>query len=77
MMAGPLPWPPAEVLKRAGLAALAARECLPGPLGDLACRELVAWREFAYRFDVGGRGVALIADIEARHRAMTLGRTYG
>lgn len=50
---------------------------LPGPVGELVSRELVAWADYAHRFDQVGRGLALIADIEQRHKRLVAERTFG
>lgn len=45
-------------------AAYRVRRLYPGPMGELAERELLAWEEFGYR--LGDRGLMgrLVADIE-------------
>jgi hypothetical protein len=47
-------------------AAHAAKRVYPGPMGELAERELLAWEEFGYR--LGDRGLMrrLLVDIEKR-----------
>jgi hypothetical protein len=50
---------------------------LPGPVGELAFRELQAWAEWGHRLDMTGRGMALVADIERRHRELVAERTFG
>lgn len=68
---------PGPDMERASAARHMAKVVLPGPIGELLYRELCAWIDWAHRFDKAGRGMALVADIEARHRAMVLARTYG
>jgi hypothetical protein len=64
-------------INRARNAAHLARTVLPGPIGDTLYRELAAWAEFGHRFDKGRQAMALAADLEARHAALTAERTYG
>lgn len=63
----------ARVRTAAGL----APKALPGPVGELVARELAWWCEHGHRFDMRGAGLAIAADVEARHRALVLGVTYG
>jgi hypothetical protein len=50
---------------RVRAAALHARRTYPGPLGELAYRELVAYAEFGYRFSTDALIPRLVAEILA------------
>jgi hypothetical protein len=64
---------PAPEVVRATLCARHARTLWPGPIGEQLSDDLEEWAKGGWRYDVRGRGPALMADIEARHRALTLG----
>jgi hypothetical protein len=57
--------PPDESV-RLRAAALRARRVLPGPLGELAHRELTAYAEFGHRFGTDALIPRLAAEILAR-----------
>jgi len=68
----PPPIPPSDVARIRNAAHL-AWTVFPGPLGDLVHRELKAWCDGGQRYGGHGENLAIAADIEARHRAQTLG----
>lgn len=57
--------------EKARLRRLATRatELYPGPVGELAARELLAWEEFGYRVGNGSLMHRLADDIEQRWNA--------
>ncbi len=73
---GLVPTPPYGAIARVRAASRLAKTVLPGPIGDYLHRELAAWCEQGHRYDVSGTALAITADLEARGRAMALGRTY-
>jgi hypothetical protein len=58
-------------------AAHLAKTVFPGQLGEWIHDELKAWCDGGQTFGGGGRMLAIADDIEARHRALVLGVTYG
>lgn len=72
---GLVPAPPYADIARVLAASHLAKTVLPGPIGDYLHHELVVWCEYGHRFDKRGEALAITADLEARSRALTLGRT--
>lgn len=70
------PIPPGDV-RRIRDASHLARTVLPGELGELVARELVAWCDVGQTFGGHGRMLAIAEDIETRHQALARGRTAG
>jgi hypothetical protein len=72
-MTAPAPPIHPDVLARVRKAAHAATTAYPGPMGDLARRELIGWCDVGSRFGGLAWVLALAADIEAKCHALTLG----
>ena len=70
------PVPPGD-LRRIRNASHLAKTVFPGELGEWLHDELKAWCDGGQAFGGHGRMLAIAADLEARHRALTLGVTYG
>lgn len=51
---------------RVRAAAYRATRLHPGPLGELAARELLAWEEFGYRFERGSLAMRLVRALEGQ-----------
>lgn len=45
-------------------AAFRAAQVFPGPVGELACREILAWEEFGYSGGVDGLIARLVKQVE-------------